>query len=339
MFEIANIIDGYVGTKDEVTYGTPVAVNKFYVFNSETVEGDYSNVIMSAGLKAGEYTVNSERVARNPKGASGNLELEFDNQGFAFWLKHMLGSVTTGATALGVTEHTFKLGDTAGKSFTLQKKLHDSEGNAHIMTYQGGKVTEWELSNSVDNFLMLNLGLDFQKENVGAGAGPLAAQTPTYPTGVKTFKFFEGSVTVGGSTREIIDVSLKGNKNLKTDRYYINGTGLKKEPKQNGHDELTIEFTAQFEDLDDQLRVAAAGESDAQAEVVLTWTATEAEAGGGLSTLTITLPVVSFTSASTTIDGIQMLEQTVSGNVLWPANSGQGDNPITVVLLTPDTTA
>lgn len=339
MSTIVNVNDQFTAFADESAYGTAVPATKGYVFKSESVEGDYTNVIMSSGIKAGESLVNSQRVARDPKGAKGNIELEVDNQGTGFWLKHMLGKVTTGATTQGVTTHTFNLADKAGKSFTYQKKVVGSNagGTAYTKTYQGGKVMDWELSNSVDQFLTLKLGLDFQKETIGAGTGAYAPQTPVYPTNVKTFKFYEAVVTIAGVQLDITDFSLKGKNNLADNSYFL-GSQLKKEPLQDGHDDLTLELKVRFMDLAQQQRVASATESGAQAQVVATWTATEPESAGGLSSLTITMPVVSFIDASAPINGSKQIEQTIKGNVLWPAGSGQGTNPITAVLVTPDAT-
>lgn len=319
---------------DEVTYGTPVATNKSYVFNTESIEGSYENKIRSAGLKHGEALVNADRVDTNPKGAKGGLELEFDHRYFGFLMKHCLGSVSTGATLQGITTHTYVWGGKEGKSFTLQKKMVGSDGTAYPKTYQGGKIVSWEISTTIDGYVMLKLELDFQKENLGAGAGALALQSPNYATVFKTFKFYETSITIGGSTFNATEFSLKWTNNLDTERYYLNGSGLKSEPVQDGHDEAVLEIKNDFVDLAQELRVASTNESDCQAQVVITATATEAEGAGGLAGFTITLPKVSFDVATATIDGPARVSQSVTGNVLWPYNA----EPITMVLNTPDAT-
>ncbi|MGV9360642.1 phage tail tube protein [Amycolatopsis sp. NPDC003731] len=336
---MANMIDQYINVKDESVYGTAVAANRSIDFNSEDIKGDYSNVIMASGLRAGEYAVNAKRVARNPKGASGSVEINGANQGLAFWFKHMLGNYTLGSTTSGVTTHTCKVGDTKGKSFTLQKNEVGSDGNNYTKTYQGGKVVGWEISNSVDEFMKVKLDLDFQKENLGSGAGALATQVKNFGNSdnLKEFKFYEGVVTVAGSQVSVSEVSIKGKKNVAAERYFL-GTQLKKEPIQNGQDEVTIDFKMEFESLVQEQRVANALESGAQVAVSVTWTATEPEPGTGVSSITLTMPVVSLVDAPTNIDVGKLAEQSLTGNVLWPG-SGQGDNMLTAVIVTPDATA
>ncbi len=135
----------------------------------------------------------------------------------------------------------------------------------------------------------------------------------------------------------VAECSIKGKKNVKDDRYFL-GTLLKKEPIQNGLDEITVEFKMEFENLAQEQRVAASLESGAQVAIVVTWTATEAEVGGGFSSITFTMPVVSLVDAPTNIDTGKLAELSLTGNVLWPA-SGQGDNMLTAVIVTPDATA
>ncbi|WP_410657836.1 phage tail tube protein [Amycolatopsis sp. lyj-112] len=336
---MANMIDQYINVKDESVYGTAVAANRSVDFNSEDFKGDYSNVIIASGLRAGEYAPNAKRVARNPKGATGSLEINGANQGVAFWFKHMLGNYTLGTTTSGVTTHTCKTGDTKGKSFTLQKNMVGSDGIAYTKTYQGVKVVGWEISNSVDEYMKIKLDLDGQKETLGAGAGPLASQAKNFGNSdnLKEFKFYEGVVNVGGSQVSVSEISIKGKKNLAAERYFL-GTQLKKEPIQNGQDEITTEFKMEFEDLTQEQRVASALESGAQVSVSVTWTATEPEAGGGVSSITLTMPVVSLVDAPSSIDVGKLAEQSLTGNVLWPG-SGQGDNMLTATIVTPDATA
>lgn len=331
---MANIRNAYTSFGNEGTYGTPVAATKGYEFTSESVEGDYSNKLVSEGNRPGAYLASANRIKANPKGASGDLSFEGGNKGLGFWLRHMFGNAVTGATSAGVTAHTFTNGDTRGKSFTYQKKVVDSEGTENIKTYQGGKITEWEITNTIDDFLKFNLSLDFQKENIGAGTGPLAEQVPTYfyDADYKDFDFDEASLTVNGTELNVKDISIKGVMGVVVERYFFNGR-LKKEPLQGPRREITIELTAELENLDQQIRAASLDEATSQAELVVTWTATNPETGGGVSSLTLTFPKVSFTSASAPLeDGNDLIEQKITAMVAQPY-SGEA---VTVVYVSPD---
>lgn len=335
---MANVRNAYTSFGNESAYGTPVAATKGYECVSESVEGDYSNKLVSEANRPGKYLASANRIKANHKGASGDITLEGGNKGLGFWLRHMLGNAVTGVTTAGVTAHTFTVGDTRGKSFTYQKEVVDSEGAENIKTYQGGKISEWEITNTIDDYLKLNLSLDFQKETLGAGSGPLAKQTPTYVEDDADFKPFdlaEAVLTFGGTALSVKDISIKGTMGLALERYF-NGSHLKKEPIQGPRREITIELTTELENLAQQIRAASLNEAASQAALVVTWTATNPEAGGGVSSLTVTFPAVSILTASAPLEDMNaVIEQKITAMVAEPT-SGQGSEPVTVVYVTPD---
>ena len=333
---MANVLNAYTSFQNEVTYGTAIAATRGYEFNSESVVALTDDVMVSEGHRAGRYYPGAYRIKPNEKGAAGDIEFDGGNTGLGFWLRHMLGSSSTGATSQGVTTHTFTTGELRGKSFTYQKKVVDSEATENICTYEGGKVTEWEISNSVDDLLKFKLSLDFEKETIGtAGGGAYAEQTPAYviQSFYKDFDFAEAVLTVGGTALNVKDISIKGNNGLDTERFFL-GSHEKKEPLQSGRREITFDLTTELEDMDQQIRVKEANASDNQAQLVFTWTASEAEAGGGVSSLTMTFPAVHFTSASAPIENFELIEQKIAGFV---ANPYSGE-PVTAVYVTPDAT-
>ena len=329
---MATIFDAYLGAKDEATYGTAIAVDKFYEFNSEGIEGKYER-IESEALRAGTKFTRSDRFAVNPKGAEGEIEMEVMTRQFGFWLKHMLGNVASGTAALGVTKHTFTPGDLNGKSFTVQVGRPGSNGTVHPFTYEGGKVSEWELKNSVDGLLMLNVTADFEAES-SSGTGAYAVSTPTYPTVDNTlFSFLGGDVQVAGTSFKVSDVSIKGSNGLKTDRYFI-GSGLgKREPLEAEFREIEFELSGEFEDLTQYNRVKSATAAGALASVTLTWTGL-AVAGGGIPTFKVTLPAARFDTGAPNVDGRDLIGLTLGGKATF-----DGTLPaITVEYTTPDTT-
>lgn len=301
-----------LGTVDEVTYGTPVTVTKFHEIVDENIQGQYAR-IESSSLRAASRVQRSDRWALNPKGASGPVQLEVMSKGFGFWLKHMMGSVvTTGPTETTAYNHSGRVAALTGDSFTLQVGRPDIADVIRPFTYEGGKITGWELSNSVDGFLMCRLDCDFEAEGTATGLA-----TASYPTGMEILNFVGGLITVGGSNFDATDITIRANNNLKTDRYFIRQNSLKKEPLENGAREYSVSMTCEFVDLVTYNRVAATTNAAAMGDVVAKWEggllagATTIKAG-----LHCTMDTVRFDAFGPAVQGPELLTATLEGRVL-----------------------
>jgi hypothetical protein len=316
---MATIFDQYVGASDEVTYGTAVAASKFFEFESEGIEGKYER-IDSGSIRAGTRVLRSDRFAVNPKGAEGDLKLEVKSGGYDFWLKHMLGGLQVGTPAGGFTTYTATLGDLNGKSFTAQVGRVDNTGTLTPFTYEGGKVKEWELSNQVDELLKLSLTMDFAKETIGAGTGAYAASTPTYVANTRLFSFNSGTVTVGGSSFDISDFSLKATSGLKDDRYFIRNTGKKSEPLESDLRKYEWSLKGEFAGTTHINRVAAAIASGAVAQITVLWD------GPDNSQFKVDMPFSRFDQGPVTAGGFEVVGQDLSGMALTDGTA----SPVTI---------
>lgn len=327
---MSTIFDGYAGFADEVSYATGVAVAKFSEFTKESVAGKYERIESNA-LRSGANVDRADRFVPNPKGATGDFETEVINQGYAFWLKHMLGTVVkTGASA--PFTHTGTVGTLKGKSFTAQFNRVDANGNDNIFTYEGGKVTAWELSNATDGLLMCSLSMDFAKETIGAGAGVYAKQTVTYPTNGVLLSFVNATITVAGSAFDITSASVKGENGLKTDRYGLRTAGTtKNEPLEAEKRNFSATLAAEFQSVAHAQRVASATAAGALAVVSLKWQTPDAA-----HTVQVDLPALRFDEGAINIDGPNILTQTITAKALAPAAGG---SPVTITVVTPDATA
>lgn len=319
---MASVHDQFVGLANESTYGTLVAPASFYEFQSEGVSGKYER-IESESVRAGAKVLRTDRWAPNPKGAEGDLKLEVLDKGFDVLLKHMLGTEAAGTPSAGFQTNTYTLGSLAGKSLSTQIARVDNAGNLIPFHYKGGKVKGWELSNAVDGILNLSLDMDYATEIVGAGAGAQALATPTYPTGSQLFTFVGGAVTVGGTEFAVSDASIKAENNLKTDRFFLRGSGgatTKKEPLEEGLREYSFELKGEFEGVTHYNRVAAATNAGATAAIVLTWDSPQA------GQLLVTLPFGRFDEGPVNADGMKIVELNLSGKALTDGAA----SPITI---------
>jgi hypothetical protein len=319
-------LDAQVGVAEEVTFATIATPVRFPEFVSEGITATYARV-ESNGLRPGRLYRSDTRFTTYVEGAEGDLEMEVGSKGFGLFLKHMLGNIATTAGAVGeVNTHTATPGNLAGQSLTVQvgRPLFDGS-SVQPFTYAGGKVTSWELSNSNDGNLMATLSMDFATEDV---ATALAAAS--YPTGLETFSWVGGLVTVGGTQFDVSDASVSGENSLKTDRRYLRNNPAKKE--QIGDDYRGGEFSleADFDSLAQRNRVASATAAGAMAEVVLSWVGKSLAGTSTFPELVVTLQG-RFDQFEANVGGPAAVTQSLTGTHL-------GSNAISIDYKTMDAT-
>lgn len=322
-------LDHQIGFKAESTWGTPVTVDRFAEFNSESIEHQPMRT-ESNGLRTGRNVKRADRFTNWFGGAAGGVQLDVMSAGFGFWLEQMLGTVaTTGPAETAAYTHTGTIGDLTGTSFTFQigKPLYPG-GTVQPLTYAGGKVAEWTLSNTVDANLVADLNMDFKA--VATGTSLAAA---SYPTAIP-LAWTGGTVTVGGTTVDVTDISIHGTNGLAAERRFL---GVLKKEQIAGLRELDFEFVCDFEDMTQYDRVHSDTRSGALAEIVATWTATESISGTSTPlypSLTVTLSAARFDSFSAPVNGTEGISQTIGGAV----TDNGSDEPVTIAYVSADAT-
>lgn len=319
-------LDAQLGFAEETTHGAAVTPSRFSEFNSESVTATYARV-ESNGLRPGRLYRSDTRFTTYVEGAEGDLEMEVGSKGFGLWLKHMLGSISTVAGAVGeVYTHTATPANLTGKSLTVQigRPVYDGS-SVQPFTYAGGKVTSWELANSNDGNLMATLSMDFVSEDT---ATALAAAS--YPTNLETFSWVGGTVRIAGTQFDVSEVSVSGENSLKTDRRYLRNNPAKKE--QIGEDYRGGEFslTADFDSLTQRNRVASATAAGAMAEVRAMWVGKSLAGTSTFPSLEVILNG-RFDSFEANVGGPEAVEQSLGGTY-------QGSTALSIVYKTIDTT-
>lgn len=200
-----------------------------------------------------------------------------------------------------------------GKSLTVQIGRPDIAGTIQPFTFEGGKITDWELTCAIDEALKLSTTLDF--ENVLTGTSLAAA---SYVATQEMFIFTEGALTVGGTSTKVKKASLKGNNSLNVERRFIGNT--KKEPLASGLAEITGSLECEFEDL----TAYAAWLAGTQAALVLTFTlSTLIPTTSVAYSLTITIPKIEYTGETPKVGGPDTVMQARPFRCLY-----DGTNPI-----------
>lgn len=317
-----------VGIGDETTYGTYATPSRFVEFSDESLKLD-QEVAEAPGLRATNRMQRTDRVRLNRKGASGDLTFVVQSKGYGLWLKHALGKagvITTHAGGTNAKDHTHTLGDPYGLSFTTQKGVPDVSGTVQPFSYLGSKMTGWELSNSVDNFLMFKASIFAQDE-----ATNQALASASYPAGtVEDLFFSDGAANIASGAVSISDITISGNTALNTARRFLRSSTLTKEPLIAGMYEITGSCTMEFDGLTQYARFTAGtiGQLD------VTWTAPTAIEASIFPALTVTLPKVIFTGGTPVVTGPDVVQLTTPFKVLYDGST----EPITVLYVSADTT-
>ena len=329
-----------LGFGKETTYGTAVAVTKTLEFISEDIKGNYTRTMAEA--LSSSYVDRSDRFAVTNKGAAGSISMEPTTKGFGDLLAFMQGSVTTtGPVETAAYSHAATIGTLAGKMLTVQVLRPDENDVLQPWTYEGGKVTGFEFGNQIDQTLRCTLNMDFEKEsNPDAPAGVYAAtalQALTLPTGSNIFNWQQGSITIGGSSVEIAELSISVDNALNTDRYFIGSTSIKSEPKQDGKRQIEWSFRTPYTNNNFWEKVSSATVAGSYATLSATWTGLVSIPGTTsplYPCITLDIPVARFDEGGPNVEGPSMLEQSFSGKGLYDGTT----SALTITYKTQDAT-
>lgn len=317
-------LDAQLGAKREVTYGTYAAPDHFYEFVSEGVKLNQT-FRKAKSMRAASRVARQDRQSTAKKGASGPITLEPMTKGFGLLLESCLGAVAISTPGGGTTTRlqTHTIGDMFGKSLTLQVGRPDIAGTVQPFSYLGAKLTSWEFSQALDDYLSFTCDVDAQDETTASG---LAAKS--YPASAVPFHDAQCAVTVAGSAFDSQSFSVRGETGLKLDRYFIRSSTLKKE--QLPADEIPLSGTLQgeFESLTAYNRFV----NSTIVAITFTWTGTIIE-GALAYYLKITLPACRFDGETPVVGGPGVLEQPLPFTVLHDGTL----EPITIEYQSTDT--
>jgi tail tube protein len=329
------------GIGKETTYGTAVAVTKSFEIMSEDFAGMYERV--QAEALSGSYVDRADRFSISNKGASGSVTFEPLTKDFGNWLAFMLGQVaTTGPVETAAYTHTGTVASLSGKNLTVQVLRADETDTLRPWTYEGGKVTNFEFSNSVDQTLRVQIGMDFEKEsNPDAPAGVYAGTALAgiaNTANANVFTWQEGTITVGGTAYDLSEVTIGVDNALNTDRYFINAsTPGKREPRQDGKREITWSFTSTYADNTFWEKVSSATIAGSYASLSAKWVGLVAIPGTTTPLypcIEVLIPVARFDEGGPNVDGESQLEQSFSGVGLYDGTN----SPISIIYKTQDST-
>lgn len=238
---------GYV---EEVTYGTPVTVDTFVEFTSESLHR-MQNIGGSDGIRPGTRLGRgaTRRITRN--WAEGTVNFEVATEKFGYIFKQGLGAAATSqpevTNSSTVYLHTFTPGTLTGKSLTLQKGVEGNGGAVAPYTYPGAKIRSLDFS--VDQDTVLQLAVDFlARQELTTTA--LASASYSAPD---VFHYAQGAVLIDDVTNaNVLSFSnVRYQNNFPTDRLFkLGNSGLMAEPLNRPRDTLGGTVRIEFVDND-----------------------------------------------------------------------------------------
>ena len=317
-----------VGLKKETTYGTAVAVDRFYLAQSEGLQSDTQPIVYRPFNMPVQSSAFHRMVSR---GAGGPFRIPVTRKGMGTIMQQIFGSSVSaqvGATLEYTQTHT--LDETnwgKGMHASVQKGLSQSDGTVTPMTYDGCKAQEATFTCDEDGFLMLDVVWLCRKETVG-GASAFALQTASYITDNPPFAWDQAVFTLDSVARVTKGWSLKITKTLDAERYGL-GSVLRREPLTVGAWELTGDIDVEFENATDYPKYTAGTE----VPLNITFTDTEEIDTGAPFSIGFDIPTIKFTGETPKIEGEGLIRQKLPYMVF---DNGT-DAPITVVQSTSDT--
>ncbi len=250
---IGSGIAAQIALKKETTYGTRVAPDLFYEFESE---GGVRNqkFLASRQLRSGRTFQSSSRRVATTRDAGITIQGEVPNKGFGSILDLGHGNTVTpvqqGATTAYLQTHNWT--NDPSKSATIQAGKPSVSaagvGTTRPFDYLGSMLTTLQLACSVDNWLTFTAGFSCQDVTTSE-----TLVTASYPTALEGFHFQQATVTVNSVVQNLttgslvkslaLDVSLARN----TERYGLRSSALKAAPVTNdyspGSGSLGFEYT------------------------------------------------------------------------------------------------
>lgn len=211
-----------------------------------------------------------------------------------------------------------------GLSATVQVGRPDITGTVNPFNYLGGKVTDWKLSCELDKNLALQTTWDFKTAETTD-----ALAVATLPASSVPLSFIDGTVTYGGTARNIRKLEIGSKNALNVNRRYLGNA--KHEPIANGEWDLTGTLEMEFEGVSDYNAFIAG----TQAQLVVTFAYGTIPGGSGLPyQLQITCPLIEYTGETPMVESSDVLKQPLPFKALY-----NGTNPaITVTYQTSDST-
>ena len=312
-----------LGIGVESTWGTAATANRFFEFNDESLQLTIER-IESAGLRATNRVLRSDRFAVGKRAVAGNVKLDGTAENTALLFKHALGANSSVNTSGTVNTHTAVLGDPYSLGMSIEVGRPGNDGTVRSFVYSGCKVADMTITQGNDAILELDLGFAGKDETVG---GSLASAS--YPASQELLTFAGASITLAGQSFPCKDFMVKVDNGLNVDRRFL-GSNLINEPIAEKYVDITGDVTAEFVDATAYNRVVSASTASLTATFIGSSISGTYKRG-----ITISMPVCRFDGDTPNVGGPGIVEQKLTFKALYDGSQ----QPITITTVNTDTAA
>lgn len=227
------------GLKLETTVGTAVTVDTWHPLISEGITR-VEAFTESKAIRLNRLLLLNEEWNSGIVTIAGPVALELNSTGLRPLLA-LMGFAETGSGP-----YTYRPGNMFGKAATTQFGKPNTAGTIVPWTIAGNKLKSWEIGCAAGE--IATLGLDWQSCLVDVDK-TTALTAPTYDALLRPLKFSGASLTVGGSSRTVYDMKLKGD--MKLDRKPVVGSLFIPEVRMTDRMMVTGSFLCDFSALTD----------------------------------------------------------------------------------------
>lgn len=314
--------DARLALSKEVTYDTRVAPTRFFPFTAETLAYEFQKY-RSGALGVGRW---SRPSVRTKSGGSGNIAGEVPTTGFGFLLDGLHGNTVTPVQQAATTAYlqTHTLDTPPSKSYSVQVQTPPVTSSTLLPHDLTGVVFG---------------GVEFAWDDVLTFSIPTAVRTldttqslVSYvaPTAWNLLSFRGGSISIGGvaQTNILGAGSLAINYGLRTDAFYLDGTGKMAQPVETDKPSASGTCTADFTDNTHLMRTI----NDTIADVVLRFEGAVIASTHEYA-LEVTIPDCEFTSPRPVVDGPGPVSQPIAFS-----NASGTNDPVVITYMSTDTT-
>ncbi|GEA79935.1 phage tail tube protein [Cellulomonas uda] len=243
---IGSGLGSQLGIAPETTYGTFVAPTSFLLPVKTSLKKN-KNTAQSAGIASGRLMQLASGRVLTTRSAEGSIDLELTTRKMGLLLQALMGTTVTPTVLTSPAySQVHTLADTADKSLSIQVGVPEIGGTVRPYSYAGCKVTSAQFEFEPGSIPTATFEFDCQDVTE---TPPLAAAS--FPTGITPFVGAKTAIKIGtfGSEAAVVGVkkaTVKIDRALDTDRFYLGGAGLKAQPVSNGFVGISGTLSADF---------------------------------------------------------------------------------------------
>lgn len=308
------------GTATKQTPGVAVTVNRFYIPNKIGIVTKPER-LTAEGIRRGTRTRSMSDVVPIQGIPKGPLAFEVRNKGFGFWWQRIMGGAVA-TTSLGGSPiaylHEWELGSLNGDTFTAQGNRPFRTGIDRPVAWLGCKINKATIAMKRNGMLMLDVDVVALTED-----DTIALATASYAANAEPASFCGAALSIDGVQVPALEWEITVENSLESDTRRLRQNCAPMEPLHDG--DVEVSFKAEVDWRDYTFRnkyMSLAGATGITGALAMSARWPVAISGANFPELIVTIPAAEFDGGDPSVDGIELLTQTIEGVALDPETGG-----------------